>query len=136
MLQYIECSHTDADILETWLINLYGETGQLVNISKMGWGKSSIDLYPIYGGKWRNYGQNRGQNAEEIYKMLVPLAENLYKWTEGLEINVENYLDIFCNRVREISKDLKKTYNLSRYDMQDDFLRYIKGDTDDTSTSD
>ena len=36
-MQFVELdSHTDADILETWLINFY-DTGQLINISKTGW---------------------------------------------------------------------------------------------------
>lgn len=125
LLQYFECSHTDADILETWLINYYCPTGQLVNISKMNWGKSNIDLYPVFGGRWRNYGQNRMYNENEVFNLLAPLANNLIRWTEGLEINLDNYLDEFCDNVRIIAKDLKKTYELSRWDMQEDFKREV-----------
>lgn len=123
LLQYFECSHTDADILETWLINYYCPTGQLVNISKANWGKSEIDLYPVFGGKWRNYGQNREYNSNEVHRMLVPLVDNLMRRTEGLEVNLDSYLNDFCNNVIVIAEDLKKTYDLSRFEMQDDFLR-------------
>lgn len=123
LLQYFECSHTDADILETWLINYYCETGQLVNISKMNWGKSNMDLYPVFNGRWRNYGQNRGYNDNEIHRLLLPLVDSLVRWTEGLEVNLDNYLNEFCDNVKVIANDLKKTYELSRFEMQDDFKR-------------
>jgi len=123
LLQYIECSHTDADILETWLINYYCSTGQLVNISKMNWGESSMDLYPVFGGRWRNYGQNRRYNENEVHRLLLPLVDSLMRWSEGLEVNLDNYLNEFCDNVRRIAEDLKKTYELSRFDMQDDFKR-------------
>ena len=125
LLQYFECSHTDADILETWLINYYCETGQLINISKTNWGKSNMDLYPVFGGRWRNYGQNRTYNENEVHRLLLPLVDTLMRQTEGLEVNLNNYLDDFCDNVRMIAKDLKKTYELSRFDMQDDFKREL-----------
>lgn len=135
LLQYIECSHTDADILETWLINFYGATGQLVNIAKMNWGKSSIDLYPVFGGRWRNFGQNRYKNREAVYNMLVPIADTLLGCSEDLEYHLDFELEIFCHKVKSVAKDLEKTYRLSSYDMQDDFLRIATKQNDDTKTS-
>lgn len=127
LMQYIELSsHTDADILETWLINYYCKTGQLVNKAKMNWGKSNIDLYPVYGGKWRNWGQNRRVNQDMLYKSLLPIVDALIKETEGLEYHLDGALDYFASRVREIACDLRKTYRISRYDSQDDFLRVNK----------
>ena len=123
LLQYIECSHTDADILETWLINLYGQTGQLINISKMNWGKSSIDLWPVFAGKWITYGRGYYRNQEEVRKMLIPLAENLFNQSEGLLINLDIALESFCDDVKSLSADMKKTYKITGYDAQDDFIR-------------
>ena len=135
LLQYIECSHTDADILETWLINYYGVTGQLVNMAKMNWGESSIDLYPVFGGRWRNFGQNRYKNREEIYNMLLPIANSLFYHSEDLEFHLESALEFFCTEVKSLAKDLGKTYRLSSYDMQDEFLRTATKQNDDEKTS-
>lgn len=127
LLQYIELdSHTDADILETWLINYYCPTGQLVNKAKMDWGKSNIDLYPVFYGRWRNYGQNKEMNKEKIYAALGPVIDDLLRESNGLEYDLDFALDYFNERVREMATDLRKSYRISRYDAQDDFLRVKK----------
>lgn len=124
LLQYIEFdNHTDVDILETWLINYYCHTGQLVNKAKVNWGKSNIDLYPVISGRWRNWGQNRKINRELIMESLIPLVDDLLKQTEGLEYHLDDALDRFCSSVNEIAGDLRKTYKLSRFNTQDDFMR-------------
>lgn len=119
VMQFIEVdSHADADILETWLISQYG-TGQLVNVSKTGWGKSGIDLWPQVTGKWRTYQRGCAQSRDALYA----LAGMLYETTEGLEYNVDSSLGMFSEMVRDIVMEKKKANRLSRYDEQDEFLR-------------
>ena len=120
IMQYIELeSHTDADIYETWLINYYGSTGQLVNKGKMGWGKSKLDMYPLIFGKWRNY----SANLDDIESQLTLFAESLYRMTEGLRENVENGLKYFDERVRTLRINVEKADKMSRFDQQNEFLR-------------
>ena len=120
VLQYIVVSHTDADILETWLINYYCKSGQLVNKAKTNWGDSSMDLYPVFGGKWRNYGSNCKVNKDRLHA----LADSLYNRTEGLLLGrLEYELEIFCDEVRKISNKQKANNRLNRWNMQDDFSR-------------
>ena len=45
LLQFIHVpTHADADILETYFISQYEDTGQLKNKAKVGWGKSGVVL--------------------------------------------------------------------------------------------
>ena len=126
LLQYIQLgNHTDADIFETWLIQYY-DTGQLYNIAKTGWGKSSIDLYSCIFGRWRNFRENAFNNENEIYSQLLYVAEALWKNTEGLCLNVDYALESFCERVKEIQSDLQKAHRISRFDMQEDYKREDK----------
>ena len=126
ILQYIEIdNHTDADILETWLIQYY-DNGQLYNKSKTGWGKSRIDLYHVVSGRWRAYGCGTFRNREEIKKKLEVITDILMNGTEGLYYNLEPALEAFNERVRDMRNDILKAHKLSRYDMQDDFLRIKK----------
>lgn len=71
VLQYVECAtHTDADMLETWLINYYGD--QLANKAKTGWGKSNIDLSKYVFGKWVTL-------PDDVYKLDCHNAQRIYK---------------------------------------------------------
>ena len=121
LLQYIECSHTDADIYETWLINYYGD--QLINIAKQKWGKSNIDLGILIFGKWRNWGQNRHDMEEMVYKDINELTNILIKSTETFTFDIEYSLQRFCEGVRRIRNRVIKCDRISRINMQDDFLR-------------
>ena len=130
LLQYIELdNHTDADIFETWLIQYY-DTGQLYNKAKTGWGKSSIDLYSRIFGRWRNFRGSSRNNQQEIYSQLLYVAEVLWNNTNGLFFNVDYALKNFCDRVKEIQSDLQKAHRISRFDMQDDFLREVPKQSD------
>lgn len=125
IMQYIEVhSHADADILETWLISQYGATGQLFNVSKNSWGISDIDLWPVVTGKWRTYQRGCGQAKEAIYHA----AEVLYQMTEGLEYNVNSSTGVFMDMIRDIVSEKAKVERLSRYDEQDDFMRWTDFD--------
>lgn len=119
IMQFIETeSHADADILETWLISKYG-TGQLVNKAKTTWGESKIDMWSLTAGHWKTY--QRGCN--QSIKALYDVAEQLYKYTEGLEYNVDSGLGMFCGMVKDIVNEKSKVSRLSRYDEQEDFMR-------------
>lgn len=119
VMQFIEVeSHADADILETWLISKYG-TGQLVNVSKTGWGESKIDMWALTLGHWRTYQRGCGQSQDALYKA----ANMLYKLTEGLQYNVDSSLGIFCDMIKDIVNEKTKVDRLSRYDEQDIFRR-------------
>lgn len=130
ILQYIKLdNHTDADIFETWLIQYY-DTGQLYNIAKRGWGKSSIDFYSAIFGKWKNFGENYLQNKDKIFKQLSFFSEILWKSTEGLCFNVDYALKCFCENIKVLESDLQKAHKFSRFDMQDDFLREVPKQSD------
>lgn len=121
VMQFIEVdTHADADIIETWLISQYG-TGQLVNISKTGWGESKIDLWPMLFGRWRTFQRGCVQGREALYDA----AEMLYKTTEGLEFNVESSLGMFVNMIKDITNEKSKVEKLSRYNEQEMFKRSV-----------
>lgn len=122
VMQYIECSASDADILETWLINFYAPTGQLYNKEKADWGESKIDLYPLIFGKWKNY-KGALDIKENIKDRLYGLVENLYRQTEGLAYHLEADLENFCESVKNISKEISKTNKFNRFNTNDEFKR-------------
>ena len=124
LLQYIHFpSHTDADIMETYLINYY-DTGQLRNKAKTGWGKPSYDLYTAaINGRWRNFRQGPISTRDEISNQISFLVESLMKSTEGLCFNIEGGLSDLNQRIIEMRNDMIKAKKISRYDAQDDFLR-------------
>ena len=123
LLQYIECSHTDADIFETWLINYYCTTGQLVNKAKTYWGKSSLDMSLAIFGKWRNFGQSTGDIEEKIRADVASIVNIFLKETDHLDYNIEPAIDQMNAEIRRIRDRLLKCRRISRYDMQDDFKR-------------
>ena len=87
LFQFIETdSHTDADILETWLINYYCGSGHLINKGKMEWGKSNIDLLPYISGKWVTY-YDYG-TRKSISEKLMMVANIIVK--EDWEAYIEN----------------------------------------------
>lgn len=119
IMQYIETkSHVDADMLESWLISYY-DTGQLINKAKTGWGKSDIDLSSLFFGHWITW--NRGSNGTR--EAVFAEMERLLKKTEGLTYNLSNYLEEFCDQMRQIQKEHFKANGWSRYDEQEDFKR-------------
>lgn len=124
LLQYIQFpSHTDADIMETYLINYY-DTGQLRNKSKTGWGKPSYDLYTAaINGRWISFLGSDFSCKDEISKQVSFLVESLMKSTEGLYFNVESGLSELNRKVLEIRNDMLKARKLSCYSAQDDFRR-------------
>ena len=118
IMQFIEVkTHTDADILETYLINFY-DNGQLINKAKTGWGKCSIDLYTVIAGNWRTYGRGCNQTSDAAREAL----ETLYRTTEGIRYNVDTALNIFCGAIKNIEREHDKVDRLSRYDEQMLFL--------------
>lgn len=119
IMQFVELdSHTDADILETWLINFY-DTGQLINISKTGWGKSKLWLYEAVFGRWRTYGQGCNQKQRRIEGAV----KTLERMTEGYRFNIDVGIAQFTATLHEIVADDNKANLLSRYNLQDDFKR-------------
>lgn len=121
LLQYIEFpSHTDVDILETWLIQYYGD--QLKNKAKVGWGAPKIDLYFETLGKWRCFRGNVFQDKEEIRKQMLDLVDNLFKSTEGLTYDMEYGVALLSQKIKEIESDYRKSCKLGRYDLQGDFM--------------
>lgn len=130
VMEWIEVENPcDADILETWLINFY-DTGQLVNKAKVGWGKSSIDLWPVVSGRWTVYGKGYSMNDDSVRKLANDLVISLSKWTEGYTVNLDSNLDYFVEKVKGIRKEWAKAQRLSRYDAQDLFLRPRKFEGD------
>jgi hypothetical protein len=119
IMQYIECeSHTDVDILETWLINYYDKTGQLVNKGKSGWGTSQMDLWPLVDGKWKLFNDYLKVD-EEARKELSRLLEK----TDGLRKNVIDSLKSFTDNIMELSKEMEATDSIDAVEMQSRFLR-------------
>ena len=59
------------------------------------------------------------QSREALYDV----AEHLYKYTDGLEYNVNSGLGMFCDMIKDIVNEKTKVNRLSRYDEQEDFMR-------------
>ena len=126
LLQYIQVgTHSDADILETWLINYY-DTGQLFNKAKLGWGEPGIDLYPCISGRWRNFRQGAISNTEEVTAIVRKIVDSFIRRTEGMSFNIETGLEWLCDDIREIRGDMVKASRISRFDAQYDFRREKK----------
>ena len=109
LFQFIETeSHTDADILETWLINYYCGSGQLVNKGKIEWGKSNIDLNPYISGKWvtyYDYGTRKALNEKLMSVARRILTENWESYIENAKKEMEEAFNAMFNdkRYKEVN---------------------------------
>ena len=127
IMQYIELNnHADADILETWLISKYANTGQLKNKAKTRWGESNLELSDEVFGKWKTYGKNIALTENAIKSEMLPLIQTLIANSEGLEINITSALNTFNEKVIEISEDIKKSHKFSKIESFETFKRSIK----------
>ena len=117
VMQFIEVgSHADADILETWLISKYG-TGQLVNISKSGWGESRIDMWALTRGRWRTLQKNSEagyEGAEMLYELMGG---------DGLPSDYDSPRGLFCSILKDMVREKDKVRRLSQCNEQGDFIR-------------
>ena len=129
LLQYIELdSHTDADILETWLISYYNHTGQLQNKAKVGWGKSAIDLSKHIHNLWKNYCEMQFASESELRHQLSIAtdicAKHLFKAIKAKDAGgVERLLRHLGDCVAETANNLINSQKLDIIEAQSDFLR-------------
>lgn len=85
ILQYIFLdNHTDADILETWLINYY-PSGQLMNKAKCDWGKSKIYLNEVIKNRWSLYTSKEIANAARTTSY-----HELFEKIDSLEVKIKS----------------------------------------------
>ena len=124
IMQFIEInSNTDADILETWLINFY-DSEQLYNKSKTKMGKSALNLYESIFGRWQTYGLDSEKTVEELRYALSRMIER----TDGLQYDVDISLKLFCDTVKEIKLDQDKANRLKLCGSQSEYLRITNKD--------
>lgn len=120
VFQYIDgLTPADADMLETYHIATYSETGQLVNKAKTTWGKSFVIAVSAIATGWHTYEAGKANTLDALYS----LVRTLDRTTEGLAYHdIRAALMAFCQGVKELQLEMLKGEMLTRYDMQDDFV--------------
>lgn len=114
-------THADADILETYLISQYEDTGQLKNKAKVGWGKSCVVSTII---KWENY-LPYDQLDSWICDKLHSVARIISKSFEFQSLNDAEKRSI--DEVRNIFSTIKKSETIRNgFAMSDElYLRVL-----------
>ena len=119
-MQFIETkSHTDADIMETWLINFYCQTGQLVNKGKTEWGYSNIDLHGHIFGYWHTY----DDYAEKTNKVIRTGSAFTKCMEYGNTSLYDRLYKEYSTALQEAIEAGSKALRIHRLDAQADFTR-------------
>lgn len=117
----------DADMLETYLISQYAHTGQLFNIAKTSWGRSRLCPKASVWGNWKDFFRAYAYHEDGLEERVTEVVRNFFKSTEGLDYHVEEMLDVLCDQIRGICKDMKLARELYReYGECEDFMRRTK----------
>ncbi len=116
----------DADMAETYLISYYAHTGQLANIAKTSWGRSTYYLENMHG-HWSDYASYYVHSGEGLRQQIIDIVDTFFRDISGGDFFNEGSLDCLCNRIREVNEERLLSSRLSRYDKDDDFLRGDRG---------
>ena len=124
LLQYIQLkTHTDADILETWLIQYY-DTGQLFNKAKLGWGFPNIDLSSEVFGKWKDYKDELLYLDDMIRKKFDGLVNNYIYGSDTAESFKVGLEQLECD-INQLKMEKIKQERIQENRKQDDFKRCV-----------
>ena len=120
IMQYLEIeTPADADIIETWLISKYANTGQLYNKGKATWGESRIKLDFIgisESQEWEIFGWSlsKGFALQEAFNTFLFSADRY---------SVDTALSGFSKKVKEICANFEKIEEFEKGNTQCSFLR-------------